>query len=118
MNLFASRAPVTFAHGDKVPLFSPTRNVKRRLLLPLCCASAALCGCLGNSGDPSSPPTGVQPVIGDSIAGVTWNSQAGETYYVFGSTNPGLTSLNWTDVNIAGFPLNNLGSKARPPARP
>lgn len=75
-----------------------------------------MCGCLGNSGNPSDAPTGVQAVIGDSMAGVTWNSQADQTYYVFGSLNPALTTLNWTDANIAGFPLNNLGSKAQPPA--
>jgi len=63
-----------------------------------------------------SSPTGVQAVSGDGISGLTWNSQSGVTYYVFGATNPDLTALNWTEASIGGFPLNNLGSKAQPPA--
>ncbi|HEV3019585.1 MAG TPA: hypothetical protein VGY49_11240 [Burkholderiaceae bacterium] len=90
--------------------------MRLRFLLPLGCAGAVLCGCLGNSGDPQNSPAGIQAMSGDSIAGLTWNSKAGVTYYVFVATNPALTALNWSDANIAGFPLNNQGSKAQPPA--
>jgi hypothetical protein len=93
----------------------PSLRVRLRFIFTLC-VSAALCGCLGNTGNSLPSPTSVHGISGDSISGLTWNSQAGAVYYVFGSNNPGLTALNWTDANIGGFPLNNLGSTAQPPA--
>jgi hypothetical protein len=90
--------------------------VKFRFLFPILAASAALAGCLGNSGDSLPPPNGIQPVIGDGIVGVTWTSLADVSYLVFGSTNPNLTTLNWLDAGIAGFAVNNQGTKAQPPA--
>jgi len=58
----------------------------------------------------------VQAVSGDGIAGVTWTSEADQVYLVFGSNNPALTTTNWLDVGIGGFPLNNYGTKAQPPS--
>ena len=89
--------------------------VKLRFLVPLF-AAAALVGCLGNSGDSISPPSDVQPVVGDGIAGITWTPGFGVVYLAFGSTNPSLTTQNWTDPGIAGFAVLNAGTKSTPPA--
>lgn len=75
-----------------------------------------LAGCLGNSGDPSPPPINVQPVVGDGVAGITWQPELGTTYLAFASTNAALTTLNWTDLGIAGFAILNGGTKSVPPA--
>jgi hypothetical protein len=84
-------------------------------LIPIV-ATAALAGCLGNSGSSSAPPTNVMPVVGDGVAGITWDPQLDVTYMVFASTNPAVTSLNWTDANIGGFAILNAGTKSVPPA--
>jgi hypothetical protein len=91
--------------------------VKFRFLFPVVLTvSAALSGCIGNSGDSVPPPTGITPMIGDGIVGVTWTSVFDVSYLVFGSTSPNLSTTNWLDPGIAGFPLNNQGTKAQPPA--
>jgi hypothetical protein len=89
--------------------------VNLRLLIPFC-ATAALVGCLGNSGSPSAPPIDITPVVGDGIAGIAWSPQLGVTYLAFGSTNPALTTLNWSDAGIGGFAILNAGTKSVPPA--
>jgi len=76
---------------------------------------AALAGCLSNTGDSVPPPTGIKAVVGDGYAGLSWNSELGVSYLVFGSINPNLTTLNWLDPGINGFALNNLGTDAQPP---
>jgi hypothetical protein len=90
--------------------------VKSRFLFTLLAAGTGLTGCIGNSGDPSAAPPDVQAVSGDGIAGVTWTPVIDQVYMVFASTNPALTTQNWTDPAINGFPLNNQGNKAQPPA--
>jgi hypothetical protein len=90
--------------------------VKLRFLFPVIAVGAALSGCLSNNGNSLPPPNGVQAAAGDSIAGVTWISQIDAVYFVFGSNSPNLTAFNWTDPGIGGFPLNNQGTKAQPPA--
>jgi hypothetical protein len=78
--------------------------------------TAALAGCLSNTGDSLPPPSGIQAVSGDGVAGITWNSELGVSYLVFGSTNANITALNFLDPGINGFPLNNTGTSAQPPA--
>jgi hypothetical protein len=80
-------------------------------------AVALLAGCLSNTGDPQPAPSGVQAVVGDGIAGITWNTQPGVSYLAFGSNNSNLTTLNWLDPGIGGFPMNNLGTSALPPTQ-
>ena len=89
--------------------------MKFQFLFPFLVGGAALSGCLGNSGESLPPPTGIKPVVGDGIVGVTWTSEPDVSYLVFGSTKPNLTTLNWLDAGIAGFALNNQGTKAQPP---
>ena len=54
--------------------------------------------------------------MGDGYVGITWTPVLGVSYLAFGSTNAALTTLNWTDPSIAGFPLNNVGNSSQPPA--
>ena len=89
--------------------------MKLRFLFPFF-AAAELAGCLGNSGDPASPPGDAKAVVGDGIAGITWTPQPGIEYLAFGANNPNLTTQNWTDVGIAGFAILNGGTKTVPPA--
>ena len=86
-----------------------------RFLVPLF-AAATLVGCLGNSGDSTSPPSDVKAVVGDGIAGITWTPLFGVEYLAFGSNNPSLTTQNWTDPGIGGFAVLNAGTKSVPPA--
>jgi len=88
--------------------------VNLRFLVPL--LATALAGCLGNSGDPAAPPADIKTVEGDGIAGITWAPLYGIEYLAFGSTNPKLTTQNWTDPAIAGFAILNAGTKTIPPA--
>jgi hypothetical protein len=105
-----------FWHRVCVAAVESSPIVKSRFLICLLGASAALTACIGNSGSPSPAPSNVQAVSGDGIAGVTWTSLPDQVYLVFGSTNPALTTTNWLDPGIGGFPLNNYGTKAQPPA--
>jgi hypothetical protein len=89
--------------------------VNLRFLLPFS-ATAALAACLGNTGSSSAPPVDIRPVVGDGIAGVAWAPELGVTYMAFGSTNPALTTLNWTDPGIGGFAILNGGTSSVPPA--
>jgi hypothetical protein len=82
----------------------------RFLLLVL--AAAALPGCLGNSGSSQPPPTGVTPIVGDNVVGVTWAPLFGVSYLAFGSTSPALNTDNFATV---GFPIVNASPWSRPP---
>jgi hypothetical protein len=79
-------------------------------------AAAALPGCLSNTGDSLPAPTGIQAIVGDGVAGISWTRVPGASYFVFGSTNPNLTANNWTNPGINGFALNNQGTTASSPA--
>jgi len=54
--------------------------------------------------------------MGDGIVGITWTPVLGVSYLTFGSTNPSVSTLNWTDPAIAGFALLNNGTSTTPPA--
>jgi len=56
------------------------------------------------------------PVMGDGIVGITWMPIFGVNYMAFTSTNPALTTLNWTDAGIGGFAILNGGTSSVPPA--
>jgi hypothetical protein len=90
--------------------------VRSRLLPAIFLAAAALPGCISNTGESLPAPSGLQPLVGDGVAGITWNQVPGVSYFVFGSTNPSLTADNWTDPTIHGFALNNQGTTATSPA--
>jgi hypothetical protein len=100
--------PVFFARFESSPI------VQLRFLSPL--FAALLAGCLGNTGNPTAPPSDVTRVEGDGIAGITWTPQLGITYLAFAANNPNLTTTNWTSQAIAGFGILNAGTSTVPPA--
>lgn len=86
--------------------------MKSRFALPAALITVGLCGCLGNSGNSSAPPQGVQVYAGDASISVTWQEEPGVAYWVFHAQSPLLsTSGNWTSLLYAGA-IVNTGSPA------
>ncbi len=80
----------------------------KRLAIFLTIATVTLCGCLGNSGSPAGPPTGVTTFSGDGDVSITWNEEPSVIYWVFFAQDPTLTTLNWTTLLDAGVEVNAL----------
>jgi hypothetical protein len=86
--------------------------VKSRFALPAAAVTVALCSCLGNSGDSSAPPQGVQAYAGDGQISVTWKVDPGISYWVFHAQSPELsTTGNWANLLYAGA-IVSTGSPA------
>lgn len=86
--------------------------MKSRFVLPATLVTLGLCGCLGNSGNSSSPPQGVRAYAGDASLSVTWVTDPGVSYWVFHAQSPLLsTADNWANLLYAGV-LVNTGSPA------
>ncbi len=81
--------------------------VKLRTALPALFATLALCGCLGNTGSPQSPPTSVRAYGGDAMISVTWSGSAATSYWMFYAQDPTLSTNNWVNGLLnAGIALN------------
>lgn len=85
--------------------------VTRRFATLLTITTLALCGCLGNSGSPTPPPTGVRAYSGDGDISITWNDDPSIQYWVFFAQDPTITTLNWDSLLSAGA-LTNTASPA------
>jgi hypothetical protein len=83
--------------------------VKSRFLIPQVLVSVLISGCLGNSGDPSQPPSNVQVHQGDGALSLTWDFNPALTYNIFYAQDPTLTTVNWTTLLGAGA-VDNAGS--------
>ncbi len=64
-----------------------------RLTLAALLASA-LAAC-GNDGDSAPPPTNVTAVPGDGRIVLSWDTEPGVEYWIFGAADPGVTVDNW-----------------------
>lgn len=82
--------------------------MKSRFATLLTIVPLILCGCLGNSGGPTPPPTGVQAFSGDGDVSITWNYDPLIQYWVFYAQDPTLTTLNWTTLLFGGVLLNAI----------
>ena len=81
--------------------------VKSRFALPAALVTLGLSGCLGNSGNSSSAPQGVQAFGGDASISVTWPMESGISYWVFHAQSPLLsTAGNWSTLLYAGVTVN------------
>lgn len=58
---------------------------------------ATLAAC-SNSGDSAPPPTGVTATPGDGRIVLSWDSEPGIEYWVFGAADPGVTVDNWSKL--------------------
>ncbi len=56
--------------------------------------AAALAAC-GNSGDSAPPPTNVTATPGDGRIVLSWDTEPGIEYWIFGAADPGVTVDNW-----------------------
>ncbi|MCO5120797.1 MAG: hypothetical protein M9951_14345 [Burkholderiaceae bacterium] len=56
--------------------------------------TASLAAC-GNSGDSAPPPTNVTAAAGDGRIVLSWDSEPGIEYWIFGAADPGVTVDNW-----------------------
>jgi photosystem II stability/assembly factor-like uncharacterized protein len=72
----------------------------------LCLSTAALGGCLGNSGSPAPPPTNVQAFAGDASVSVAWQGVPGVTYWLFYAQDP---TISPASLNSA-TPVLNVGA--------
>jgi len=80
--------------------------VTNRLAILSTITVLGLCGCLGNSGGPTAPPTGVQTYSGDGAVSITWDDDPSIQYWVFFAQDPTLTTLNWTTLLFGGVLVN------------
>ena len=80
--------------------------VKSRFAILLTTTTLALCGCLGNSGGPTAPPTGVRTFSGDGDVSITWSYDPAIQYWVFFAQDPTLTTLNWSSLLLGGVLVN------------
>ncbi len=102
----AGRIPSAFCYSLKFASFLET-VVKLRTALPVLLATLALCGCLGNTGSPQSPPTSVRAYGGDAMISVTWSGSAATSYWLFYAQDPTLSTNNWVNGLLnAGIALN------------
>ncbi len=78
--------------------------MKSRFALPAIFVTLGLCGCLGNSGNATAPPQGVQAFAGDSSVSVTWAADPTVNYWVFHAQSPQLSidNSNWANLLFAG----------------
>jgi hypothetical protein len=70
------------------------------LAVPLALLTLTLAACLGNSGNSSTPPSGLQVYPGDAAISVAWNDDPLVLYWVFYAQDPTLTTLNWSTGNL------------------
>jgi len=80
--------------------------VTSRFVSLLTITTLALGGCLGNSGSPTSTPTGVRTFSGDGDVSISWNYDPTIQYWVFFAQDPTLTTLNWTGLLLSGVLVN------------
>ena len=100
------RGSATFCYSPKFAPFLET-VVKLRAALPVLLATLALCGCLGNTGSPQSPPTSVRAYGGDAMISVTWSGSAANSYWMFYAQDPTLSTNNWVNGLLnAGIAIN------------
>lgn len=74
--------------------------------MSLTLATLALCGCLGNSGGPTAPPTNVRAYAGDSDITITWDYNPLIQYWLFYAQDPTVTPFNLDNGNTT---LLNFG---------
>lgn len=91
--------------------FDPIRCVRLLARTAQISAALILCSCLGNSGSPTAPPTGIRTYSGDSLVSITWDDDPVINYWVFHAQDPTLDIGNqdWTSLLGAGA-VENTGS--------
>jgi hypothetical protein len=78
---------------------TPERIVNSRIAVVLPAIVLLLSACLGNSGSPTAPPTGVQAYAGDGTVSLTWNEDPNVDYWVFFAQDPTLSLSNdWASL--------------------
>lgn len=99
--------PPQFCYSLKFALFLEI-VVKLRSALPLLIVTLGLCGCLGNTGSPQSPPVSIRAYGGDGMISLTWSgSPATVSYWLFYAQDPTLSTNNWVNGLLnAGVTLN------------
>ncbi len=78
---------------------TPEGIVNSRIAVVLPAVVLSLSACLGNSGSPTAPPSGVQAYAGDGTVSLTWNEDPNVDYWVFYAQDPTLSLSNdWASL--------------------
>lgn len=73
-------------------MHQPIIRLKIATLATLLAGALAACG---NDGDPAPPPGNVTAAPGDGRIVLSWDTEPGIEYWIFGAADPGVTVDNW-----------------------